>query len=684
MPEMKQPLKVFLYHAPADKNEARDLYLRLIKNGVDAWLVKERLLPGQDWKHEIRRAIREADVVVVCLSGQFTQGDFRQKEVQTAFDNTIKQLKDEIFVVPARLEECDRLENLEKWQWVDLFEKAGYEMLIQVLQTRADMIGADIQVKESSLPPASSPDAKHKGPLPEERAADVTQEVLAETMQGILIEGPAVQLQRSTSRRRPKWAAIVALVSLAGMVIASVLGPSRLERWYQLLLSTGLSQLSGSATGKISKPIVKDSPANIIFLIDSSESMQGPRIEIVKSAVSDFVSDLSNDSLVSIIQFDTNVELQLDFTRDHAVASKVVKSISVDVTRPGSCLYDALSAGILESSFASMAEGTKNMIVLLTDISQADLGWNCNAWSMDDVRDLKEKNPFSIFIVQVGDRYGYWDVEHITADIEAPIYSTETEDKLNEALVSISERTPQLDTRSVPPGFLSAKTARGRFASMVFVPPGDFMMGSIGVYLDAFWIDKTEVTNGMYAECVKARKCNSPHSYGSWRRSSYYGSTIFSNYPVIFVSWTDAKDYCTWVGGQLPTEAQWEKAARGTDGRQFPWGNDDPSGLVGFLNYHGQDTTEVGTYPNGASPYGALDMAGNVSEWVADWFSDSYYSNPARSNPSGPDSGQYRVWRGGSWANTSADWIRTYSRTGNLPTDYGSGLGFRCARNAVP
>ena len=226
--------------------------------------------------------------------------------------------------------------------------------------------------------------------------------------------------------------------------------------------------------------------------------------------------------------------------------------------------------------------------------------------------------------------------------------------------------------------------------TLFYIPAGVFTMGSNSddspehlVNLDAFWIDQTEVTNSMYAKCVEAGICNPPNSSASKTRSSYYGNSQFNNYPVIYVNWNMAKAYCEWVDRRLPTEAEWEKAARGTDGRIFPWGNDPPN--TNLLNYNNTvgDTTEVGKYPNGASLYGAVDMAGNVWEWVADWYDTAYYLGSPSFNPPGPVSGTNRVDRGGSWGNSETK-IRSAYRYGLNPISADDSLGFRCVMDATP
>jgi hypothetical protein len=158
MPESKRPLHVFLSYAHADREAVHTLYRRLIKDGVDAWLDKEKLLPGQDWDLEIRKAVRSVDVVIVCLSKQFNQAGFRQKEVRIALNEADMKPEGDIFIIPARLDECETLESLRKWHWVDLFVENGYDMLVSALKAQAEKVGAGIKVRraKTSKPAVSS------------------------------------------------------------------------------------------------------------------------------------------------------------------------------------------------------------------------------------------------------------------------------------------------------------------------------------------------------------------------------------------------------------------------------------------------------------------------------------------------------------------------------------------------
>jgi formylglycine-generating enzyme required for sulfatase activity len=220
-------------------------------------------------------------------------------------------------------------------------------------------------------------------------------------------------------------------------------------------------------------------------------------------------------------------------------------------------------------------------------------------------------------------------------------------------------------------------------AVMVYVPAGEFLMGSADddpdaaddekpqhtVYLDAFWIDRTEVTNAQYRQCVEAGGCYEPEC---WDDDDYNAP----DQPVVCVKWHDAQAYAEWVGGRLPTEAEWEKAARGTDGRIYPWGNSAPDCYK--ANYAGcaAHPLSVGSHPDGASPYGALDMAGNVREWVADWYDKDYYSRSVFSNPNGPDFGSFRVRRGGSFLDYQRN-VRCAFREGGYPINWHWIFGFR-------
>jgi formylglycine-generating enzyme required for sulfatase activity len=273
-----------------------------------------------------------------------------------------------------------------------------------------------------------------------------------------------------------------------------------------------------------------------------------------------------------------------------------------------------------------------------------------------------------------------------------------------------------LETPTLPitptPGIGSTQVSDADGMLMVYVPAGDFTMGSNEgdpterpvhmVYLEAFWIDRTEITNAMFARFADAtghrtdaERLGWSWDYNSsgwnktsgadWRHPSGPGSSLngLENHPVLRVSWNDAVAYCAWAGRRLPSEAEWEKAARGTDARIFPWGNSSPSAaLLNFDDTIGR-TTPVGNYPDGASPYGAWDMAGNVWEWVQDWYQEDYYRLSPASDPTGPLSGEGHGMRGGAWGVEAGRTSTTFREWGYTDNAYWS-TGFRCATDATP
>ncbi len=228
-------------------------------------------------------------------------------------------------------------------------------------------------------------------------------------------------------------------------------------------------------------------------------------------------------------------------------------------------------------------------------------------------------------------------------------------------------------------------------AEMVFIPEGPFIMGTDDedsltasrpaheVTLKGFWIDRYEVSNAQYAKCVKAQYCTDPKSFTSSTRSDYYTNELYADYPVIHVDYYQATAYCTWAGKRLPTEAEWEKAARGEEGFLYPWGNKLPMKVPAQINlFENGDTAPVDSFPKGVSPYGVYNMEGNVWEWTADQYDAFFYSESPAADPRAVTGGNDYVIRGFSWAypfHRLEITARNYSYILNHTHD----LGFRCA-----
>jgi Tol biopolymer transport system component len=339
----------------------------------------------------------------------------------------------------------------------------------------------------------------------------------------------------------------------------------------------------------------------------------------------------------------------------------------------------------------------------LQKLSSTRAGENCPTWSLDGTQIL----------------FASWrdgDGEIYVMDADGSNLQKLTDNRFTDEYPTW--RPSPTHTPASLPALGDTQTRPADGMVMVYVPEGEFQMGSDDAEVDAalqmcnthygdckrewfeveqpvhtvamhgFWMDRTEVTNAQYRRCVEAGTCNPPLRPGSDTRSAYYGDDTYDDYPVIHVNWLQAQAYCEWAGGQLPTEAQWEYAARGPEGRRYPWGGEYDGTRLNACDVNCgydwadeafddgyADTAPVGSYPGGASWCGALDMAGNVYEWIGDWYGE--YAAGHQVNPTGPPSGTSHPVRGNA-ADGSRSISRTAARHGMSASRIYKYLGFRC------
>ena len=458
---MPRPLKVFLCHAHSDKDTVKALYARLKREAVDVWLDKEKLLPGADWEYEIRKAVRESDVVIVCLSKQFNQAGFRQKEVRIALEEADKKPEGEIFIIPARLEECDNLDSLSRWHWVDLFESDGFQRLILALRIRADKIGATLRQRGAST-----------------------------SHQKKIVEQQDAEKERIESTRREED-----------------------ERERQRLANEQAERDDAEKAERETAEKLK------------RENAEREKVELARAKPE--VSRVSNPAIIA----------------------------NEKASRAASPTYEDRHVPKVEKKRENAPTPAPKLNVRLFGIGGIVLA--------------------CLLLAMFGGNYLFNQIDSPVTTI--PASATEFIADITEPSTPAPTKTftPVPPTFTPTPGIGSTKNGEDGM-TLVFVPAGEFTMGEGSgeheVILDDFWIDQTEVTNAMYAQCVEAGDCSPPASVKSYTHDSYYGNSEFDDYPVIYVDWNQANAYCSWAGRRLPTEAEWEKAARGIDGRTYPWG----------------------------------------------------------------------------------------------------------------
>lgn len=580
MPEQQRPLKVFLCHAHVDKDAAKQLYDSLIRDGVDAWLDKEKLLGGANWEFEIRKAVRECDIFLVCVSEQFTQRlrrkNFAQTEVGIALNEAELKPKEQIYIVPVRLENCAVPKSLQRWHWVDLFEPDGYERLIRSLNKRIE------ELKEF------------------------------DSAQGMPGQGNI------------------------SVVISGQVGGNVIVGNDNALSNTLAEPLSNRSSDE--------------SLPDSNASSKSFAPQKIKQA-SELVKQANNtletpDYLANKAQTDL-AETQKSFKPEHRVA------IIVAIIGAIATILAAL-IGIWPQIFSP---------------SPAPTATNMPSATLSPVQVFPK--PTSI------------------------VFPTVTP---SPSLTATVTQTPGKTETSTP---IPTELVDARGVAMRLIPAGTFSMGMEDgpefdqpvnlVYLNSYYLDQFEVSNSHYRQCVTAGACISPKDAEFETYADYLNSPTYDDYPVVNVSWYQAKVYCEWRGARLPTEAEWEKAARGASGFIFPWGNNFVTTNLNFCDKNCSQswamleaddgyayTAPVTAFQWGQSSYGLYNMSGNVAEWVDDWYQAYPGGNPAASADFGETD---KVVRGGSWFDPPPFMIRADHRFSLWSEASYDLVGFRCARD---
>jgi formylglycine-generating enzyme required for sulfatase activity len=478
MPETKRPLKVFLCHAHDDKLKTRELYRYLRKRGIQPWLDAEDLVGGQDWRVEIPKAIKASDAIIICLSkNSINKEGFVQAEITFALEKALDIPPGRIFIIPARFEDCEVPDNLERFHWVDLFEKDGFPRLMKSLRTRAG------QLERSTV----------QIPQPDETSPNLNS-ASEEKMES---EAALEKIEREAAEKTAREKAEKETAEKA-----------RLEAEEQEKQKATKEKVEREAAEKVAREKAE------------KEIATKARLEAEELAR----------------QRNAKEKAEREAARKAAIAKLL--SSAVPFLRV---------IGILGSIIVLFWAGSWAVpkIVLLIPTPQATA--NATQYPVTNPTPTKTQIPISASIPVIFNPY------------------PDSSDFLDAHDVPMRLVTEGIFTMG-----RTNTTGNLGFGNTTTNEPDEQPVHQI--HLDDFYIDKYEVTNILYEACVKDGTCQKPKKSSSKTHTSYYGDPKFSNFPVIYVDWKMAKTYCEWRGANLPTEAQWEKAARGTNGYTYPWG----------------------------------------------------------------------------------------------------------------
>lgn len=731
MPEQQRPLKVFLCHAHVDKDSAKQLYNHLIRDGVDAWLDKEKLLGGANWEFEIRKAVRECDIFLVCVSEQFTQRlrrkNFAQTEVGIALNEAELKPREQIYIVPVRLENCAVPKSLQRWHWVDLFEPDGYERLIRSLNKRIEEL-REIETGQGNI---------NQPNISVVVSGDVTGNLIIGNDNSIQTSFPPPILPEKRKSPNISWKLSDAHQNGQSYISIDILNKENFPiRCYCYIKSV---ELDGILRDDIKNEIAKYT--NRVSWLGGSDDNGTKNIDPMGSGRLNLVS-LSNQSLLmSHLRFETakgprykshtgefflpfgnyTISLGLSCTVDGTVFRDIPIAASFEYFeehRPNDGKMSAL-AEIPQALQLSSKDESVHQSTEFIDQSKKSV----STVIKEDVHEKAHRKLKPEYIVAIIGLIGtilaalIGILPQVLPPVPAPtatnmpsatlspvqifpkptsiVFPTATP---SPSLTATLTQTPGKTETSTP---IPTELVDARGVAMRLIPAGTFSMGMEDgpefdqpvnlVYLNSYYLDQYEVSNSHYRQCVTAGACISPKDAEFENYADYLNSPTYDDYPVVNVSWYQAKAYCEWRGARLPTEAEWEKAARGDSGFIFPWGNNFVTTNLNFCDKNCSQswamleaddgyayTAPVTAFPWGQSSYGLYNMSGNVAEWVDDWYQAYPGGNPAASADFGETD---KVVRGGSWFDPPPFMIRADHRFSLWPEASYDLVGFRCARD---